>query len=642
MFKKCIFLTILILSGCTQSKSNKDRPNMDIKQKIAQKIMLDLRYYCPDMKKENQDEIIPLENQVEGYQTNGMLEQDKNNCKTPLTKLPKELAEMIKTTSLGGVILFADNLVDPSQIIQLTSDLQNAALQSNAGLPLFISVDQEGGRVVRLPRNMSTSFTGNMAIGATYASYGTLYAKSVGEILGNELKTLGFNVDHAPVVDVNVNPDNPVINTRSFGEDPKIVARLGIAMLNGLQAEGIIGTLKHFPGHGDTNVDSHTGLPRVDHDINTVKNVDLYPFQQAINNTNVEMIMTAHIQYPALDNTVIVNKEGQSMIKPATLSKKILTNLLRDKMGYKGLVITDALDMAGISHFFTPLEAVFNTFKAGADIALMPMKIRKPADIQQFKNFINQLSDQIKNDHLAMQQVKASMPRILNVKHSLSRKILLPKDIKAKVLTVNNILANKAHRKIESIIAERSIVEIKNNLISTDWMKKINKIHLLFPQQQQGEAMALALNHQFSSLGKTSKKISISDLTDYNVSTLHQQIDDSNLLIVASDSQKTAVEMGGVEDLSQHTFVDNGSFGDKTLQALKYAKKHKIKTLFISLKAPYHLQNLKPYADCILASFNGDFYEDKQNEEVGPVFSALASIISGAVVAQGNLPISIR
>ena len=172
--------------------------------------------------------------------------------------------------------------------------------------------------------------------------------------------------------------------------------------------------------------------------------------------------------------------------------------------------------------------------------------------------------------------------------------------------------------------------------------KKINKVHLLFPQQQQSQAMALALNHQFSSLGKIPWEISVSDLRSYDVSTLYQQIDDSDLLIIASDRKTKAVEMGGVEDLTHHTFVNNSSFDDKILQALKYAKKHNKKTLFISLKAPYNLQKLEPYSDCILAAFNGDFYKNKENEEVGPVFSALASIISGAIVAQGKLPISIR
>jgi len=410
----------LFIFACNhQLNSKKAQVSMRLEEQLAQKIMLDLRYYCaePSENKITKSNIHKEEvsnskhantlftNSLEGYKTDEKIDLA---CQTPLTKLPDELSDFISESALGGVILFADNLVNTEQIIQLTSDLQNAALNAKHSTPLFISVDQEGGRVVRLPRDITTSFTGNMAIGATYEKHGSYYAKAVGEVLGSELHALGFNVDHAPVVDVNINANNPVINVRSFGEDPKIVAKLGIAMLNGMQTKGIIGTLKHFPGHGDTNTDSHTGLPVVNHDFNTVNQVDLYPIKQAIEQADVKMIMTAHIQYPALDDSTIVSKTGEKIIKPATLSKKILTQLLRGKMSYQGLIITDALDMASIAHFFTPLDAVINTFKAGADIALMPIKIRNSHDIKKFKVFIRLLADKVKADPELLAQVETS------------------------------------------------------------------------------------------------------------------------------------------------------------------------------------------------------------------------------------------
>ncbi|PCI60212.1 MAG: glycosyl hydrolase family 3 [Gammaproteobacteria bacterium] len=654
MTKKIFFVFVIIafsLAGCKTNNVKKAASSMLIEQQIAQKIMLDLRYYCPEMTADNETGDALISNDLESYAASAQSKNDGINdvnkvvkqCKTPLIQLPPELAELITSTSLGGMILFADNLVNSEQIIRLTSDLQNAALDSETGLPLFISVDQEGGRVVRLPRNISTSFTGNMAIGATYSKHGTMYAKAVGEVLGSELKALGFNVDHAPDVDVNINANNPVINVRSFGEDPHLVADLGIAMLDGMQSQGIIGTLKHFPGHGDTNTDSHTGLPIVNHDLKTVEQVDLYPFAQAIKQTNVEMIMTAHIQYPALDNSIIVNKNGDSMIKPATLSKKILTNLLRNKMGYQGLVVTDALDMAGISNFFTPLEAVINTFAAGADIALMPMKIRKPSDIKAFKYFIQLLNNRVKEEPLAIAQIQTSVARILRVKKQLSRLKVSTAQVNEKIAQAKNILANNAHKALERDLAQNSIVEIQNGLNSSDWLKNITTIHLLFPQQQQSKLMAEELKQQLLLLGKENISISISNLEDFNLMTLYQQIDNSDLLIVASDSQKTAVELGGIEDLSNKSkaFTNKASFGDKTLEALVYAKQQGKKTILVTLKAPYNLDKFRPLADYILASFDGNFYQKANGTLDGAAFAALAAIITGKIPATGKLPVSI-
>jgi len=649
------FTIVVINLTHNKTKQAKKAPvNMTLEQQVAQKIMIDLRYYCPDMN-ENINTESELENQLEGYIGQNNLHNtsvnEQKKCFTPLTQLPKELAELIKTTSLGGVILFDDNLVDSKQIIQLTSDLQNAALSSETGLPLFISVDQEGGRVVRLPRNITTSFTGNMAIGATYAKHGTEYALKVGKILGSELYALGFNVDHAPDIDVNINANNPVINVRSFGEDPKMVADLGIAMLEGLQSQGVIATLKHFPGHGDTNMDSHTGLPVVNHNLTTVENIDLYPFQQAIDHSHVDMIMTAHIQYPALDNSVMVNKRGESMIKPATLSKKILTDLLRNKMGYKGLVVTDALDMAGISHFFTPVEAVLNTFKAGADIALMPIKIRKPSDIKVFKNFISLLTKRISDDPLTLQQTNVSVERILKVKKKIMVTKLPTEKIKEKIIQANKVLASPAHRKVELALAQNAIVEIKNNIeqsssdkafayksVQHSWQASIRRVHILFPQQQQSDAMTMALE-QYSD--QFPWQISSSSLENYDLDTLSQQIKKSDLLIVASDTQKTAVELGGVDNLAQKNSLISPDFGDNSIKALSFAKKHDKKTIFITLKTPYNLAKFLPLSDCVLTSFDGNLYQNKNNQLVGAAFEALAAVITGKFLPQGKLPVTI-
>lgn len=620
-FKLLICLPLLALISSLSACKDNEAPSK-LQQQLAQKIMLDLRYYCPDMTPKdniNIDEPYP--------------------CKTPMTKLPVEVSKMIEETSLGAVILFAENLVESEQIIQLTSDLTNAALKSSLAQPLLISIDQEGGRVARLPRAMATSFTGNMSIGATHKVHGNRYASAVGQVLGAELNALGINVNHAPTVDVNINPNNPVINVRSFSDDPILVGNLGIAMLQGIQSQGVIGTLKHFPGHGDTNVDSHTGLPVVNHDLATVKRVDLLPFQVAIDQGVVDMIMTAHIQYPALDNSVLINKFGQTMLKPATLSKAILTDLLREQMGYQGVIVTDALDMAGISHFFTPLDAVSQTFSAGADIAMMPMKIRMPDDIKQFKEFLALLANRVSEDPVAYQQMNTSLKRIAKLKQKLPKQVLLKADIDKKIRVANDVLANSASRQLELSLARSAIVELKKEMDNLLLAKNVSKIHIIFPKSIQSEAMAISLQKQLQSYNGKKWQISIANLENASEVDFYKKINASDLVIVGSESQKTAVDLGGTEDLSSNKKALL-NFGNIAFKALNYGKSQNKKTIFVMLKMPYQLEGFQQVSDWILASFDGNSYIDNATGELkSPAFDALAEIISGKQKVEGNLPI---
>ena len=638
---KFLLLSLLVIVLTSKASIGQETTPMNLAQQLAQKIMLDLRYYCPERQgTSNQNNIL------EGYQ------QDKNKerhelCKKPLTQLPPELADLIRTSDLGGVILFADNLVDVEPIIQLTSDLQNAALSSKTGLPLFISIDQEGGRVVRLPRTIATSFSGNMAIGATVKNKSTQYARAVGKAIATELKVLGFNVNYAPTVDVNVNPNNPVINVRSFGENPQSVAELGIAMLEGMQSQGVIATLKHFPGHGDTNTDSHTGLPVVNHDLTTVEKVDLYPFAQAIKHSHVDMIMTAHIQYPALDDSLIINKHGKKMIKPATLSKKILTELLREKMDYQGLILTDALDMAGISHFFTPIEAVLNTFKAGADIAVMPIKIRQPEDIKRFKYFLTLLQKRIKEEPYIIDTINKSVQRIVKIKKKINALKLDSKDIHRKVSQAKAILANKDHQALEQALALDSIVVVQNKFSTSLPFNKITNIVIAFPEKLSAQALALSLSKV---LDNKSIHFFTTTLDEYlSLLKINSPLIQSDLTIIASDDKDSAVELGGVDDLntSINASTKYHSQANKTLNSALYilmkARQAQQKTVFISLKSPYQLAQAKEHADMVLASFNGNAYlDEKTGEAKGAVFDALALIITLQQVATATLPVTIE
>jgi beta-N-acetylhexosaminidase len=617
-----LFVSYFIaMQGCV----NNSRPaeNFTLENQLAQKIMLDLRFYCP--------EITEKEAEVEGFQ-----------CSQPMTKLPKELAELITDTSLGSIILFAENINSVEQTVTLTHDLQNAALQSNVAQPLLISTDQEGGRVVRIPREMGTSFTGNMSIGATYARYGDKYAHDVGKVLGAELKALGINVNHGPDVDVNVNLENPVINVRSFGDNPQIVADLGIAMLEGIESAGVIATLKHFPGHGDTSVDSHTGLPKVLHSLALAKRVDLYPFAQALKKTNVQMIMTAHIQYPALDSSEVVNKFGQSMVKPATLSKKILTNLLREDMGFQGLIITDALDMAGISRFFTPIEAVIATFEAGADIAMMPMKIRTKGDIKRFEKFIKDLAVRVEEEQSMRAELNRSVARIIKAKQALVRRIVSDDELTANISNALQVLGNKRHKAIEMSLAQNAIVEISKTKNLPE-LSASNKYHVVFPKPEQSIAMVSYLSYFFD--GGLDQNISYSSLLDYDEKELFNQLNNSDVVIVACDSQKSAVDLGGFEDLphGDQAKTQGLNYSAKALKILKYAKDQGKTTVFVSLKLPTKLTEFSQYSDWLLATFDGNTYYDEGTARyVSPSLAALTNILFTKQQAQGVLPITLK
>lgn len=261
------------------------------------------------------------------------------------------ILRLISGHGLGGVILFSRNLKDYPQILNLCSDIQGRSTDC----PLFISVDQEGGRVARLPPPF-TKFPPMRYLGVCNSAD---LAYRFGEITAKELALVGINMDLAPVLDIDTNPDNPIIGDRSFGNNPDIVSSMGIAVISGLQDNGIMACGKHFPGHGDTHKDSHLELPLVRHDIKRLKEVELRPFHSAIDK-GVAAIMTGHLLMPALD-------EGY----PATMSGRIITDLLRREMGFDGIVISDDLEMKAIIDNYTLDNAVIMSVEAGVDILII-------------------------------------------------------------------------------------------------------------------------------------------------------------------------------------------------------------------------------------------------------------------------------
>lgn len=317
--------------------------------------------------------------------------------------LSPELQRMIGERHIGGVILYssAGNIETVGQVAALSAAIQAEAAKTPKAIGVVVGIDQEGGPVIRL-REGFTIFPSQMAVAATGNRE---HAKTMARVTAQELKTLGINCNFAPVADVNSNPDNPIIGIRSFGSDPATVSRMTAAMTAEYVAAKVICTPKHFPGHGDTNVDSHLGLPRTDHDKNTLNRVDFPPFQAAFA-ANAPAVMTAHVEVPALD-------PAPGM--PATLSSKVLDGTLRRQLRFNGLIVTDSLGMGALSKTIGTVEATVRAAKAGADVLLFGADIGHEPE-EQIVAF-DRLVAAVKSGEVPIARIDDAVRRILAVKN---------------------------------------------------------------------------------------------------------------------------------------------------------------------------------------------------------------------------------
>ncbi len=310
----------------------------------------------------------------------------------PSNKIDENTITIIKKFKPGGVILFGYNLNNGS-CKALAHDLQDLAMEYT-GIPLFISIDQEGGRVKRVQQSV-TQFPGNFALGVIN-DFSKTY--TMAQIIGRQLRLSGINMNYAPVVDVNNNPNNPVINIRSFGCKPEVCGTLAEAYIKGLQKSKCIAVAKHFPGHGDTHQDSHYTLPVIYKSLPDLKKVELVPFKKAID-AGVECIMTAHIAFPLIGITT-----------PATMSPLFLNNILRKYLNFEGLIITDDLEMKGITGNQSHGNAAINSIKAGADILL----------ISSYGNHVQEIIDSLERallkGNISENLLKAKVAKILELK----------------------------------------------------------------------------------------------------------------------------------------------------------------------------------------------------------------------------------
>ncbi|MGV9316767.1 glycoside hydrolase family 3 protein [Streptomyces sp. NPDC003691] len=346
-------------------------------------------------------------------------------------------AEIVKAYHLGGVIYFgwSGNVSNPRQLGGLSNDLQTAALSQQNSVPLVVSIDQEHGAIVTRVGLPATQLPGAMALGASGSRSD---ARTAGYIAGIELRAIGIHENYAPVADVNVNPANPIIGIRSFGSDPTAAARLVAAQVSGYQAAGISACAKHFPGHGDTSEDSHTGLPVITHSREEWERLDAPPFRAAIK-AGIDSIMTAHLQVPALDPSN----------DPATLSRPIITGILREELGFDGVIVTDALNMEGVRTKYGDDRVPVLALKAGVDQLLFPFNLPIAW---------NAVVKAVRDGELTEARIEESVLRILRMKEKTG----LLKDPRVSLTQLDKIVGNRRHRAVADRIADGTTTLLVN------------------------------------------------------------------------------------------------------------------------------------------------------------------------------------
>ncbi len=501
----------------------------------------------------------------------------------PDQSLGDRTREHLKKYPFNGVILFAKNVVDRAQVVHLNQQLNEA---SSVGPPL-ITVDQEGGIVDRFRFPEMNLSPGAMALGATEDPELTRKAH---QIMGTELASLGIAVDFAPCLDVNSNPANPIIGVRSFGSDPVAVTAHGLAAVDGLQSRGVAACCKHFPGHGDTDRDSHLDLPTVARPRAELDKVELAPFKAAIE-AGVEAIMTAHVTFPALDPT-----PG----RPATLSPPILTGLLREEYGFEGVIFTDSMAMHAIAHRYGVGEAAVLSVEAGADIVLAC------GPFEHHVETVEALAQAMRDGRLSEERVLQSLHRIFELKKKRCR---LP-DFK-----VEYQLAE--HAAAISEISQASTTVYKSS--AADLLPLQGKTLILIPD----------LLPQ-TPLGEVSKAVSLREVMQEVAQCELPQIEEDRYHLHASgDSWRDLSQKASTYDRVVVCLYSRDRLPDGQRSLLENLVRDGVRPIVVSFSSPYLFESIPDGVDAALLTYN---YTPAS-------LMALARVLLGQVEARGRCPV---
>lgn len=489
------------------------------------------------------------------------------------TTMNSQIEYLINNLHIGGLISFARNITSIKQIAKLNSDIQE-----KSKIPLFLGLDQEGG-VVRRVLSEITPLPGAMLL-ASGSSLEEVY--EINNIVAKELKQIGFNMNFAPVADVNNNPLNPVINSRAYSDNPEIVAQYATYAALGIQDAKVIPTLKHFPGHGDTVIDSHLGLPVVSKTLEELEQIEMYPFQKAIN-ANVKGIMLSHVMYKALDDKY-----------PASMSKKIVTDLLKNKLGFTGLIVTDSLTMKAIANNYSIEEVILQSVNAGVDILIFCGQADLKEQIEIFNTFVRLVYE----EKILLQRLNESVQKIFKFKQQFDI-------VKDKYKLVTNItFANEDNLNFALSLYEKGITYVgKEQFIP---FKEDEKVIIIFPKVQL-YTLVDNENDEYYTLGKylPFKEIVYDEECDYayiaNVSKEFDRIIFCSYNVSERDYQSTLF-----------------SYLDKS------------KVVGVALRSPYDYLHLKGLTQFLLIY-----------EPTAYALQTIKKVLMGEIIAKGKLPIKI-
>ncbi|MGE7826489.1 beta-N-acetylhexosaminidase [Paenibacillus sp. NPDC093718] len=503
---------------------------------------------------------------------------------------PNEHAKiLIEQYQVGGICYFRRNVKTLPQLAELSESLQQLA-SARQKFPLLISINQEGGMVARIDYEGISRIPGNMALGAAGSAEDSYRVAQIG---ARELRSLGVNMNFAPCLDVNNNPRNPVIGVRSFGEDPQAVAALGTAAIKGYQEEGVSATAKHFPGHGDTSVDSHLGRASVPHDLERLRNVELYPFAQAIRN-GVDAIMTAHVSFPAIESSDL----------PATLSHAVLTGLLREEMGFEGLIITDCLEMHAISKEYGIPEGAIRAIEAGADCVLVSHNLSEQTAA------ITAVIEAVRSGRLSEDLIDTSVERILALKQRNAKlaETLPVYPIGEVAEETKQWLAQIAGRGITLVKDEGQLPLKPEQAVAVIWPELLQAT-----QVDEAWSKSYTLGDALRSYGVQADDLRVgTDMSDEEVEQAVKAAEGYKQIVVATYTSESRLPAG------QQKLVN------------KLAELEDVALVIVATRNPYDINDLPPVPTYVCSYENTPFY-----------MNAAAGVLIGQVTPEGRLPVGI-
>ncbi|MGP4081043.1 beta-N-acetylhexosaminidase [Pseudalkalibacillus sp. R45] len=504
------------------------------------------------------------------------------------SKLSDEIKALIENHHIGGIILFGRNIGTPEEIQELTTTLQTTAKNAGQEQPLFICIDQENGVVRRLGEG-TTVFPGAMLLGATGEPE---LAFEIGKASGQELLDLGINWNLSPVVDVNNNPHNPVIDVRSFGEKPEMVAEFGKQLMKGMQASGIITTLKHFPGHGDTTVDSHLALPVIPHELERLRKVELLPFKESID-SGADTVMSSHVYFPSIEP-----EEN----RPATMSKAVMTGLLREELGFDGVITTDCMEMKAIADGIGTAQGAVEAIKAGVDLIM----ISHLPTLQH--EAIERVFQAVLSGEIEERTIDKACERVMKLKQNS----LKWND------TLNEFIAKDTHKVIAEDVMKKGITlqENKKGLLPLP-KEKDYRILVIYPEnsyltQVEDERFAEhALGELVKELNPAAKVVSVSQFPDQS------EIDFMKVLANSADTILVGTLSATRSEGQQRLMQDMMNL-------------HK-PVIHIAMRSPYDL-GLFPETDVSVATY----------EFTTPALRLAVRALFGLEKVTGTLPVTVQ